>query len=167
MYAKSPQSCLTLCDPMDCSSPASSVQWACPTGKDVGVGCHVLLQGIFPTRDWMSISYVSCIGFFCVFFFVVVFAIHWYESAMDLYVFPIPIPAPASLSIPSLWVFPVHQPWALVSLHWILYHLMPTGKPHLSDTLCIYIISYIVSLPTEYYLTKNKKKFTCFVDHRI
>ena len=46
---------------------------------------------------------------------VVVFAIHWRESAMDLHVFPIPIPPPASLSIPSLWVFPVHQPWAPVS----------------------------------------------------
>ena len=48
---------------------------------------------------------------------VVVFAIHWHESAMDLHVFPIPIPPPASFSIPSLWVFPVHQPWAPVS--WI------------------------------------------------
>ena len=48
-------------------------------------------------------------------FIVVVFAIHWHESAMDLHVFPIPIPPPASLSIPSLWVFPVHQAWALVS----------------------------------------------------
>ena len=42
-------------------------------------------------------------------------AIHWHESAMDLYVFPFPIP-PSHLPFhPSLWVFPVHQPWALVS----------------------------------------------------
>ena len=34
---------------------------------------------------------------------------------MDLHVFPIPIPPPASLPIRSFWVFPVHQPWALVS----------------------------------------------------
>ena len=46
---------------------------------------------------------------------VVAFAIHWHESAMDLHVFPIPIPPPTSLPIPSLWVFPVHQPWAVVS----------------------------------------------------
>ena len=44
-----------------------------------------------------------------------VFAIHWHESAMDLHVFPIPIPPPSSHPIPSLWVFPVHRPWAPVS----------------------------------------------------
>ena len=46
---------------------------------------------------------------------VVVFVIHWQESAMDLHVFPIPIPPPITLSDQSLWVFPVHQPRALVS----------------------------------------------------
>ena len=43
------QSCLTLCHPMDCSSPGSSVHRDSP-GKDTGVGCHALLQGIFPTQ---------------------------------------------------------------------------------------------------------------------
>ena len=43
------QSYLTLCDLMDCSPPGSSVHGDCP-GKNTGVGCHALLQGIFPTR---------------------------------------------------------------------------------------------------------------------
>ena len=34
---------------MDCSSPGSSVHRDSP-GKNTGVGCHALLQGIFPTR---------------------------------------------------------------------------------------------------------------------
>ena len=43
------QSCLTLCDPMDCSSPDSSVYGDSPD-KNTRVGCHALLQGIFPTQ---------------------------------------------------------------------------------------------------------------------
>ena len=42
------QSCLTLCDPLDCSPPDP-----CPwdfSGKNTGVGCHFLLQGIFQTQ---------------------------------------------------------------------------------------------------------------------
>jgi len=37
------------CDPMDCSLPGSSVHGDSP-GKNTGVGCHALLQGIFPTQ---------------------------------------------------------------------------------------------------------------------
>ena len=36
-------------DPMDCSPPGSSVYGDSP-GRDNGVGCHALLQGIFPTQ---------------------------------------------------------------------------------------------------------------------
>ena len=43
------QSCPTLCDPLDCSPPGSSVHGVSP-GKDTGVGCHALLKGIFPTQ---------------------------------------------------------------------------------------------------------------------
>ena len=39
------QSCLTLCDPMDCSPPSSSVHGD-SLGKNTGVSCHALLQGI-------------------------------------------------------------------------------------------------------------------------
>ena len=43
------QSCPTLCNPMDCSLPGSSVHRDFP-GKNTGVGCHFLLQVIFPTQ---------------------------------------------------------------------------------------------------------------------
>ena len=42
------QSCLTLCNPVDCSLPGSSVHGD-SRGKNTGEGCHVLLQGILPT----------------------------------------------------------------------------------------------------------------------
>ena len=43
------QSCPTLCNPMNCSPPGSSVHGDSP-GKNTAVGCHALLQGIFPTQ---------------------------------------------------------------------------------------------------------------------
>ena len=41
--------CLTIWDPMACSPPGSSVHGDSP-GKNTGVGCHALLQGIFPMQ---------------------------------------------------------------------------------------------------------------------
>ena len=49
------QSCLTLWDPMDCSLPGSSVHGDSP-GKNIGVGCQALLQGIFPIQGSNSLS---------------------------------------------------------------------------------------------------------------
>ena len=49
MHGKSLQSCPTLGDPLDCSPPGSSVRGDFP-GKNTGVDCHSLLQGIFMTQ---------------------------------------------------------------------------------------------------------------------
>ena len=46
---KSLQLCFTLCNPMDYSPPGSFVH-EFSLGKNTGVGCHALLQGIFPTQ---------------------------------------------------------------------------------------------------------------------
>ena len=43
------QSCLSLCNPLDCSLPGSSVHRDSP-GKHTGVCCHALLSEIFPTQ---------------------------------------------------------------------------------------------------------------------
>ena len=43
------QSCPTLCNPMECSLPGSSVHVDSP-GKNTGMGCHSILQGIFLTQ---------------------------------------------------------------------------------------------------------------------
>ena len=48
MRAKSLQLCPTLCNPVDYSPPVL-YPWDSP-GKNAGVGCHALLQGIFLTQ---------------------------------------------------------------------------------------------------------------------
>ena len=44
------QSCLTLCDRMDCIPPGSSVHGDSPD-ENTGEGCHTLRQGIFLTQE--------------------------------------------------------------------------------------------------------------------
>ena len=52
------QSCPTLCDTMGCSPPGSSVH-GISSGKNTGVGCHFLLQGIFLTQG-LNLSLLHC-----------------------------------------------------------------------------------------------------------
>ena len=52
------RSCLTLCNPMDCSPPGSSVHGDSP-GKNTGADFHTLLQGIFPTQ-WLNLGLQHC-----------------------------------------------------------------------------------------------------------
>ena len=54
-YYVSLPSVVSLCDPTDCSPPGSSVHGDSP-GKNTGVGCHALLQEIFPTQGTESRS---------------------------------------------------------------------------------------------------------------
>ena len=50
------QLCPTHCDPVECKPSRLLCPWDSP-GKNTEVGCHFLLQGIFPTQDW---THVSC-----------------------------------------------------------------------------------------------------------
>ena len=61
MRVKSLQLSLTLCDPVDLDPTRHLCPWDSPS-KNTGVGCHALLQRIFPTQGWNQVSYVSCIG---------------------------------------------------------------------------------------------------------
>ena len=56
------QLCLTLCSPMDYSLPDSSSMGF--SRKNIGMGCHGLLQGIFFTRDanWVSHIWASLVA---------------------------------------------------------------------------------------------------------
>ena len=50
--------CPALWDPMRCSSPGFSVHGIFP-GKNIGVGCYFLFQGIFPAQGWNPASVAS------------------------------------------------------------------------------------------------------------
>ena len=50
MESESPSVTFHSCDPMDCSPPGSSVHGDY-LGKNTGLGCHFLLQGIFLTKE--------------------------------------------------------------------------------------------------------------------
>ena len=63
-----PQSCLSPCDPMDCSPPGSSVHGNSP-GKNTEVDCHALLQRFFPTQGLNP--RLLCL-------------LHWHENSLPL-----------------------------------------------------------------------------------
>ena len=50
--------------PVDCSPPGSAVHGE-SLSKNTRVGCHALLQGIFPTRDQTQVSRIAG-GFFTI-----------------------------------------------------------------------------------------------------
>ena len=52
------QSCSILCDPVDCSTPVSSVHGDY-LGKNTGEGCHALFQGSSQPRDRTQVSCIA------------------------------------------------------------------------------------------------------------
>ena len=61
MGAKSLQSCLSLCDPMDCSPSGSSVHGLLQT-RILEWGAMPSSRGSSQPRDWTSVSYVFHVG---------------------------------------------------------------------------------------------------------
>ena len=61
VYAKSLQSCLTLCNLMDCSPPSSSVHGILQSRTLKWVTMPFSRESSQP-RDWTRISYIFCIG---------------------------------------------------------------------------------------------------------
>ena len=80
--AKSLQSCPTLCDPMDRSPSGFSVH-ADSLGKNSGVSCHALLEGIFPSQG--SKPHLLCL-------------LHWQAGSLPL--------VPPEKSLETLKLFP-------------------------------------------------------------
>ena len=88
----------------------------------------------------------------------------WRESATGVHVFPIQNPLPTSLPIPSLWVIPVHQPWALCTMHgitldwWFISHMiiymfqwhspnssLPCPLPQIPKDCSIHLEGFLIS----------------------
>ena len=130
------------------------------------MGLRPAWRGEGTHRSRLSVNYAACISsgdkrgkkkkkkslkgkqyhrtflFFFSFFFTlqycIGFAIHQHESTTGVHMFPILSPPSPSLPIPSLWVFPVHQPQLPVScikpglaiyfLYNIIHVLMPFSQ---------------------------------------
>ena len=107
------QSCLTLCNLMDCSLPGSSVLGDSP-GKNTGVGRHSLLQEIFPTQGsdpglpycrWILYhlnhqeSYYYCVMSISPLPVVIISLMYWGAPILGTYIF--------ISVISSSWIYPL------------------------------------------------------------
>ena len=96
------------CDPMDCSSPGSSVHGDSP-GKNTGMSCHALLQGIFPTQG-LNLGLPHCRQILS----------HWGSPRILEWV---------AYSLPRGNFLTQESNWGLLHCSWILYQLSYLGGP--------------------------------------
>ena len=111
------QPCPTLCNPMDCSPTGSSVHRDFP-GKNTGVGCHALLQGIFPTQG-LNQGLLHCRQ--------MLYSLSHQGSPRILS--EQPIPSPGELPDPG-----IDQDKVILHCRRILYQLSHQGSPFLWHT---------------------------------
>ena len=92
---------------------------------DIHINCSIIYFNVDELDGVEFYFFYRFLYFFPVYLFIyfltlqycIGFAIYQNESTTGIHVFPILDPPPSSLSIPSLWVFPVHQPQASSIMH--------------------------------------------------
>ena len=137
---------MTLCDPMDCSPPRSSVHGDSP-GKNTGVGCHPL-PGDLPDPGIEPVSFIiSCIDKWVL----------YHEHHRLLFVF-------------FVCLFVCFLGEALFFLDIISLDILLEVLPKSSDliTLCppLYIVDFVIHLFNKHSLTFNKHSLT-IISHKV
>ena len=121
MHAKSLQSRLTLCDPMNHSPPGSSVF----PGKNTRVGCHALLQGSFLTQG-LNLHLIRLL----------------HQQAGSLSLVPLGSESVScsavSDSLRLFMGFPKHEHWS--ELPCLLQGILPTQRSNLGPSACRQIL---------------------------
>ena len=157
MHAESLQSCLTLCDPVDCNLPGSSLHGDSP-GKNFGVDCYAFLQGIFLTQGlnlyllcllyWQEVTLpLSSIQFNSVTQWCLTLRPHESQHARP----PCPLPTPGVYPlVPNYWshhlqIFSTSL-WFVFSfclfIYLFIYFFCAKAFRFIADTVCLFLVLF-------------------------
>ena len=127
------QSCPILCNAMDCRLPGSSVHGGFP-GKNTGVGCHFLLQGIFLTQGSVSPALQADFSIYSIYF---IFS----SIYMSIPISQFTLPLSPSLK-PYIWFL---YPW-LYFCYVNTFICIHFSIPHISDIIYLSFSVQLTSL---------------------